>query len=64
VYEHLGFKTVGRLRGANLLNNRRYDEIIMDLLHTEFELRDTTRFQSLESVEHGGCAVALKSLSS
>jgi RimJ/RimL family protein N-acetyltransferase len=64
VYEHLGFKTVGRLRGANLLNNRRYDEIIMDLLRTEFELRHTTRFQSLECVEHDGCAVALKSLSS
>lgn len=38
VYKRLGFKTVGRLRGANLLNNRRYDEIIMDLLRSEFEL--------------------------
>jgi RimJ/RimL family protein N-acetyltransferase len=64
VYERLGFKTVGRLRGTNLLNNRRYDEIIMDLLRTEFELRHTTRFQSLECAEHGGFAVALKSLSS
>ena len=49
VYERLGFKTVGRLRGTNLLNNRRYDEIIMDLLHSEFELKHVARFQSLES---------------
>ena len=49
VYERLGFKTVGRLRGANLLNNRRYDEIIMDMLHSEFELKHVARFQSLES---------------
>jgi RimJ/RimL family protein N-acetyltransferase len=49
VYERLGFKTVGRLRGANLLNNRRYDEVIMDLLRSELELKYVTRFQSLES---------------
>ncbi len=49
VYERLGFKTAGRLRGANLLNNRRYDEIIMDLLRSEFELKHVGRFQSLES---------------
>jgi RimJ/RimL family protein N-acetyltransferase len=49
VYELLGFKTVGRLRGANLLNNRRYDEVIMDLLRSEFELKHVVRFQSLES---------------
>jgi RimJ/RimL family protein N-acetyltransferase len=49
VYERLGFKTVGRLRGANLLNNRRYDEVIMDLLRNEFELKYVTRFRSLES---------------
>jgi len=29
LYERLGFKVVGHLRGANLLNNHRYDEIIM-----------------------------------
>jgi RimJ/RimL family protein N-acetyltransferase len=52
VYERLGFKTVGRLRGANLLNNRRHDEIIMDLLRSEFELKHVARFQALES---GGC---------
>ena len=49
VYERLGFRTVGRLRGANLLNNRRYDEVIMDLLRNEFELKYVARFQSLES---------------
>ena len=49
VYERLGFKTAGRLRGVNLLNNRRYDEIIMDLLRSEFELIHVARFQSLES---------------
>ena len=42
-------KVVGRLRGANLLNNRRYDEIIMDLLGSEFELKHVARFQGLES---------------
>jgi RimJ/RimL family protein N-acetyltransferase len=51
VYERLGFKTAGRLRGANLLNNRRYDEIIMDLLRSEFELKHVGRFRSLESAE-------------
>jgi RimJ/RimL family protein N-acetyltransferase len=49
VYEQLGFKTVGRLRGANLLNGRRYDEIIMDLLRSEFELKHVDRFLSLEA---------------
>ena len=48
VYERLGFKTAGRLRDANLLNNRRYDEIIMDLLRSEFELKHVARFQHLE----------------
>ena len=51
VYERLGFKAVGRLRGANLLNNRRYDEIIMDLLRSEFELKHVARFQSLECAD-------------
>jgi RimJ/RimL family protein N-acetyltransferase len=49
VYERLGFKLVGRLRGANLLNNRRYDEIIMDLLRSELELRHAARFRCLEN---------------
>jgi|KBSSwiStaDraftv2_1062776.scaffolds.fasta_scaffold01733_4 RimJ/RimL family protein N-acetyltransferase len=49
VYERLGFKLVGRLRGANMLNNRRYDEIIMDLLRSELELRHAARFRCLEN---------------
>lgn len=48
VYKKLGFKQVGRLRGANLLNGRRYDEIIMDLLRDELELQYVGRFQGLE----------------
>jgi RimJ/RimL family protein N-acetyltransferase len=48
LYERLGFKTVGRLRGANLLNNRRYDEIIMDLVHGEFDMKHVSRFMDLE----------------
>jgi RimJ/RimL family protein N-acetyltransferase len=53
VYERLGFKTVGRLRGANLLNNRCYDEIIMDLLRTELELQHVGRFRGLETADNG-----------
>ena len=49
LYERLGFKIVGRLRGANLLNNRRYDEVIMDLLHSDLELKHVGRFQTLEN---------------
>jgi len=48
IYERLGFKIVGRLRGANLLNDRRYDEIVMDLLRHELELRHVTCFAALE----------------
>jgi RimJ/RimL family protein N-acetyltransferase len=47
--ERLGFKVVGHLRGANLLNNRHYDEIIMDLVRSEFELKHVARFEDLES---------------
>lgn len=48
VYEKLGFRHAGRLRGANLLNGRRYDEIVMDLLRDELELKHAGRFQELE----------------
>ena len=48
VYERIGFKLAGRLRGANLLNNRRYDEIVMDLLRDELELKHVTQFRDLE----------------
>ena len=48
MYERLGFKPAGRMRGALLLNGRRYDQIIMDLLRDEFELRHVEAFRSLE----------------
>jgi RimJ/RimL family protein N-acetyltransferase len=48
MYERVGFKLVGRLRGANLLNNRRYDDIVMDLLRSELQPRHIGRFQSLD----------------
>jgi Acetyltransferase (GNAT) domain len=48
VYERIGFKLVGRLRGASLLNNRRYDEIVMDLLHSELMQSHVGRFEALE----------------
>jgi RimJ/RimL family protein N-acetyltransferase len=49
VYERLGFKSVGRVRGAIMLNARRYDQIIMDLLRTEFELNHVGQFEKLET---------------
>jgi RimJ/RimL family protein N-acetyltransferase len=52
IYERLGFRPVGRLRGANLLNNHRYDEIIMDLLRTELEPRHVDSFAALEGGRH------------
>jgi RimJ/RimL family protein N-acetyltransferase len=52
IYERLGFRPVGRLRGANLLNNHRYDEIIMDLLRTELEPRHLDSFAALEGGRH------------
>ena len=45
LYERLGFRLVGRVRGALMLNGSRYDQIIMDLLRTEFELKHLDRFQ-------------------
>lgn len=35
-YEKAGFRTVGRLREAHVLNGRRYDVVLMDCLATEF----------------------------
>ena len=35
VYEKVGFRTAGRLRETRLLNGRRYDQVIMDLLRHE-----------------------------
>jgi RimJ/RimL family protein N-acetyltransferase len=49
VYERLGFKLVGRLRDVIVMNGKRYDQVIMDLLRHELALEHVTRFQSLES---------------
>ena len=47
LYERLGFKPVGRLRGVILLNGERYDQVIMDLLRADFEPEHTARFERL-----------------
>jgi RimJ/RimL family protein N-acetyltransferase len=49
VYERLGFKLVGRLRDAIVMNGKRYDRVIMDLLRHELALEHVARFQDLES---------------
>jgi RimJ/RimL family protein N-acetyltransferase len=49
MYERLGFKSAGRIRGVIMLNGRRYDQIIMDLLRTEFELDHVAQFEKLET---------------
>jgi len=49
VYERLGFKPVGRLRDAIVMNGNRYDQVIMDLLRHELTLEHVARFQSLEN---------------
>lgn len=49
IYERLGFKPAGRVRGVIMLNGRRYDQIIMDLLRNEFELRHVGEFGQLET---------------
>lgn len=35
MYERVGFRPAGRLRGANLLNGTRHDEVLLDLLRDE-----------------------------
>jgi RimJ/RimL family protein N-acetyltransferase len=47
VYERLGFKLVGRVRGAIMLNGNRYDQVLMDLLRQEFKLEHAARFENL-----------------
>jgi RimJ/RimL family protein N-acetyltransferase len=49
IYERLGFKSAGRVRGVIMLNGRRYDQIIMDLLRAEFELDHVGQFEQLET---------------
>jgi RimJ/RimL family protein N-acetyltransferase len=47
LYERLGFKPAGRLRGVIMMNGRRHDQVIMDLLHDELVMEYTARFQAL-----------------
>jgi RimJ/RimL family protein N-acetyltransferase len=48
LYERLGFREAGRLRGAILLNGNRYDQVIMDLLRSELPLQHVAAFGDLE----------------
>jgi RimJ/RimL family protein N-acetyltransferase len=50
VYERLGFKLAGRVRGAIMLNGSRYDQVLMDLLRQEFKLQHAARFEALDRV--------------
>jgi RimJ/RimL family protein N-acetyltransferase len=48
VYQRLGFKLIGRVRGAIVLNGNRYDQVLMDLLRQELELEHVARFENLD----------------
>jgi RimJ/RimL family protein N-acetyltransferase len=48
VYERLGFKLIGKVRGAIVLNGNRYDQVLMDLLRDELKLEHVARFESLD----------------
>ena len=37
-----------RIRGAIMLNGSRYDQVLMDLLRSELELKHVARFRDLE----------------
>jgi RimJ/RimL family protein N-acetyltransferase len=49
VYERLGFKLVGKLRDAVVMNGNRYDRVIMDLLRHELTLEHVARFKNLDN---------------
>ena len=53
LYEALGFRPVGRLRETILLDGRRYDQVLMDLLRHEFELRHVASFTRLAALGDG-----------
>lgn len=53
LYDRLGFRMAGRIRGAILLNGNRYDQVVMDLLRAELELRHVARFRALEQTSDG-----------
>jgi RimJ/RimL family protein N-acetyltransferase len=48
VYERLGFKPAGRIRGAIVLNDRRYDQVIMDLLRNELDFEHVAGFGTID----------------
>jgi len=48
VYERLGFKLIGRARGAIMLNGNRHDQVLMDLLREELKLEHVARFEHLD----------------
>jgi RimJ/RimL family protein N-acetyltransferase len=48
VYQSLGFKLAGNVRDAVLLNGKRHDQVILDLLRDEFKLEHVARFRNLE----------------
>jgi RimJ/RimL family protein N-acetyltransferase len=47
LYERLGFKRAGRLRGTIFFNGQRFDQVILDLLRDELELRHIGRFRRM-----------------
>jgi RimJ/RimL family protein N-acetyltransferase len=49
VYQKLGFKLVGNVRGAILLNGKRHDQVVLDLLRDELKLEHVARFRDLEA---------------
>jgi RimJ/RimL family protein N-acetyltransferase len=51
LYERLGFKLIGRVRGVIMLNGDRYDQVLLDLLRDEFKLEHVARFENLQRVE-------------
>jgi len=52
LYEHLGFKLVGKRRNAKILGNKKYNEVIMDLISEEyFELYGKKEMESYGILE-------------
>lgn len=49
LYERIGFKPAGRLRGTVMLNGSRYDQVLMDLTRDELEPQFLASFAGLEA---------------
>jgi len=54
VYSKVGFREVGRRRGAGVTMGRRYDAVFMDLLASEFRQRGWSVLAG--RAPHGGSA--------